>query len=394
MSFRFSRPFASPLARLFLAVICLGAGSAVFETTFNNYLHDTFGLTAAQRGRLELPRESPGFLCSVFAGALFFLPEARMAAAAACAMALGLAGLAQVNLGYWSMLAWLFLWSCGAHLLMPTVASLTIQLSAEGRSGRRLGEVSFVRTLGSLAGSLFVWLVLRRLARPYHAGFLCAAAAAGAAALVFLRMPSLRTEERSPQRFVFKARYGVYYVLCILFGARKQVFLTFGPWVLIKVFHQPFDIFGKLWFAAAIAGLAFRPLLGRLIDRVGERAVLVADGVVLTAICLGYGFAGQWFEPQTAVRLLYACYVADLLMFSAGMARHTYVGKIAERKDDITPTLSLGVTLDHAVSMSAPWLGGLLWMRYGYPSVFLAAAGVAVATCIAALFVRTPAREA
>ncbi len=241
-----------------------------------------------------------------------------------------------------------------------------------------------------MAGSLLVWQVLSRLPQIYRISFLCAAGAGIVAALVFMAMPKGERHKTRSTRFVFKKRYRVYYVLCVLFGARKQMFITFGPWVLVKVFHQPPQAIAKLWLIASVLGLVVNPLLGRAIDRIGERAVLVADGFVLLAICVGYGFSESLLSHDAALHVLQACFVADLLMFSVGMARHTYVGKIAETKDDLTPTLSLGVTIDHAVSMTVPALGGMLWMGYGYPAVFAAAAVVAGATSITALFAKAP----
>jgi len=383
-------PRFKPIHLLFIAMACMGLSSAIFESTLNPYLKDVFELAADARGKLEFPRELPGFLCSIFAGVLFFLPETRMAAVAAAVMAVGLFGLAQVDMGYGHMIVWLFLWSAGTHLLMPLRASLTIHLSAPGRSGTRLGQVAFVRSLGTVVGSLLVWQVLGRLDQVYRVSFLCAGGAGIVAALVFMAMPKGEQHKTRLTRFVFKERYTVYYLLCVLFGARKQVFLTFGTWVLVREFEQGPDAIAKLWLAASLTGLVTNPLLGRVIDWLGERTVLVVDGLVLVAICLGYGFAEKLLPRDTALVLLQVCYVVDLLMFSVGMARQTYVGKIAETKDDVTPTLSLGVTIDHAVSMTVPWLGGMLWMACGYPSVFMAAAVVALMTAATACFVRVP----
>ena len=50
----------------------------------------------------------------------------------------------------------------------------------------------------------------------------------------------------------------------------------------------------------------------------------------------------------------------------------------------------MGVTVNHVVSMSVPAVGGLMWMRYGHSSVFMAAAGMAVLMFIASGFVRVP----
>jgi len=78
------------------------------------------------------------------------------------------------------------------------------------------------------------------------------------------------------------------------------------------------------------------------------------------------------------VRLAYACFVLDQLLFATSMARTMYMNRIALRKDDVTPALSLGVSIDHAVSMTIPFLGGLVWMKLGYPAVFAGAAVIAL----------------
>ncbi|MBT5872035.1 MAG: MFS transporter, partial [Candidatus Latescibacteria bacterium] len=67
--------------------------------------------------------------------------------------------------------------------------------------------------------------------------------------------------------------------------------------------------------------------------------------------------------------------------------------KIAVKKDDLTASLSLGVTIDHAISMSIPTLGGLVWIYYGYQYVFIGAAGVALLTLMAASLIRVPPPE-
>ena len=168
----------NPIVCLFITVGIMGIAAAIFETTFNNYLNDTFHPTPDERGQLEFPRELPGFLTAVFAGALLFLPEARMGVVAAAITAVGFFGLAQVNIGYWHMLVWLALWSAGAHLFMPLRTALTFQVAEEGKSGTRLGQMGVVQTLGQLLGSLLVWQVLGRFAKMYRIGFICAGAAA------------------------------------------------------------------------------------------------------------------------------------------------------------------------------------------------------------------------
>jgi len=186
---------------------------------------------------------------------------------------------------------------------------------------------------------------------------------------------------------VMKRRYSLFYLLCMFSGSRKQIFITFGPWVLIKVFEQPAPTFAKLWIVASALGMVIQPHLGKLIDRVGERAILMANAALIVVVCLGYGFAER-LPLAHPVLLVYGCYIFDNLLFATGIARATYIDKIAESESDIHATLSLGVSIDHAVSMSLPALFGIIWKLFGYPYVFLGAAAISVLDLIAASFLR------
>ena len=73
------------------------------------------------------------------------------------------------------------------------------------------------------------------------------------------------------------------------------------------------------------------------------------------------------------------------------MARDMYLAKIAVRPEHVAPSLSLGVSINHAVSMSIPLLGGLAWIKYGHSAVFLGAAGVAAVMFVFSTLVRIPA---
>jgi membrane protein YdbS with pleckstrin-like domain len=71
------------------------------------------------------------------------------------------------------------------------------------------------------------------------------------------------------------------------------------------------------------------------------------------------------------------------------MARDTYMSKIALKPEHVAPSLSLGITINHAVSMSVPALGGLVWIYYGHSWVFIGAGCVAVLMVVFTSMVRT-----
>jgi MFS family permease len=378
---------------LFLAGIALlGAAGGMMETTFNNYVAEIFNLAADARGKLEFPRELPGFLTALFAGILCFVPETRIAAFSALAIGVGMLGLAWMEPNWTSLLIFTTVWSIGAHLLMPVRSSLTMDMADAKQRGRRMGQVASTGLAASIAGCAVVWISMRWLKAGYPVIFTIGALAAFAAALFLfaMRMPGAHLQR---PRFVWHNRYWLYYVLSLLFGARKQIFITFGPWVLIRVFHQPVWIFAQLWIATAILGVFFQPWLGRAIDRWGERRVLLADSVLLLFVCLGYGFADRLPVPKLALWLLYGCFVGDNLLFGVNMARDTYLSKILVRPDHLGPTLSLGVSINHAVSMSVPALGGWIWMVYGHAYVFVATAVIAVLMALFSNLLRLPAHR-
>ncbi|MBI2441909.1 MAG: MFS transporter [Lentisphaerae bacterium] len=368
----------NPQLKLFLAgVALLSITGGIGESTFNNFLSDTFNLSARSRGFLEFPRELPGLLTALFAGALFFLSETRLAAFAALCVGVGMLGLAFWGASWTMMLIFMIVWSIGIHLLIALRSSIGMALAHPEHKGRRLGQIQGVGIAASIVGCAIVWLLMKYLEAGYRAMFFIGGVLALAAAFFLLAMGMPKAPgQRS--KFVFRPQYWLFYLQALLFGARKQIFITFGPWVLIKIFNQPAYIFAQLWMVAGALGVMFQPALGRAIDRFGERRVLMADAALIFGVCLGYGYAHLIGSRFLALGLLYACFVGDLLLFGTNMARDTYLAKIALKPEDVAPSLSLGVSINHIVSMSVPALGGMLWMRYGHASVFLAAAGVAV----------------
>lgn len=358
-------------------VMLLALSGGIFETTFNNFLSDTFDVGADLRGYLEFPRELPGFLVVILTGALFFLPETIIAALSCLAVGVGMLGLAYWGSSWNLMIALMILWSAGNHIMMPVRSSITLDLAKKGNTATLLGKMAAFGIAANVIGCGIVYISMKYMEVDYSLTFIIGGVAAIAASFFFLHMKLPGAHLKRP-KFVFNAKYWLYYVLAFLFGARKQIFITFGPWVLVRVFDQPAWVIAQLWIVAALLGIFFQPLLGRWIDRHGERRVLMIDSLCVFVVCMGYGFADSLSNSSLALYLLYACFVGDQLLFGANMARTTFLSRIALKKEDVSPTLSLGITINHAVSMTIPALGGLLWIHYGHSWVFISAAGVAV----------------
>jgi predicted MFS family arabinose efflux permease len=357
------------------ATLCAFAQSAV-NAVFNNFVNDTYAIGDFQRGLLEVPRELPGFLVVFVSAVLYLMSPRRLAALATLFAAIGIAGIALFSARYGAMLAWLFLFSVGQHLLIPLTSGITLEFAPEGKAGRRLGQLTGATNLAGIAGSLLVLVGFRVLGFGFRTAFLVAAATFLAATLLLRSMrPQAVPAEQT--RFVLRREYRLFYWLNVLYGTRKQIFLTFAPWVLVTIFHQPTEWVAGLLFAGGVIGIVFNPLLGRAIDRLGERFILMAEAATLVLVCLGYGLARRLFGPNVAMGVASACFVLDQLLMSVSMARATYLKKIARKPGDVAQTLMMGVTIDHAFSILIALAGGVLWTRLGYEYVFVLGALIA-----------------
>lgn len=366
-----------------LASALLGITQSIDNSFFNNFLNDTFTLSISQRTLLEIPREFPGFAVVFVSTLLLFLGDVRVAAVANVLAAFGMLGMGFFSSELNVMVIWLLTYSMGMHLFMPVSNSIVMNLSDQANMGKRLGQVNAANTFVFLVANLTFALVFRNIRVTYQGVYLIGAIAfIGSAALLMFMTPHAPKEKSKGFKLVFKKEYTLFYLLNILFGARKQIFITFAPWVLIKVFNQGVSTFAILGFFIAGLGIFFKPFVGHLIDKVGERFVLAGEAAILIFICLGYAFSKSFFEGigkgGLALYVIFACFIIDQMLMAAGMARATYLKKIAVLPEDVSPTLSMGTTLDHILSMIVPFVGGFIWLKLGYEYVFVGGAVIAV----------------
>jgi predicted MFS family arabinose efflux permease len=376
---------------LFISTLAAAAFSeSVFNSIFNNFLDTTFSLNSFYRTFLELPRESGGLLIIVVSAILFFIPSRRMAAISLLLGASGLVCMAFFSVTFHWMFVWLFIFSLGQHLFMPINTSISMELAKEGETGKRLGQFNAIRNVSIIAGSFFIFLGFKFFHFNFKIAF-CIAALVYLCAACFLCLMHPGSAQPGSSHIKIHKEYKMYYWLAILFGTRKQIFLTFAPWVLVTEFHQSTAVLATLLTIAGISGIVFQPLLGKAIDTYGEKTVLASEAFFLIFICFGYGFSKTIFPLNQAFIVACICFVADQLLMSVNMARSTYLKKIAIKKEHITPTLTMAVSLDHIFSISIALTGGVIWAKWGYQMVFLAGSAIALVNLVSAFFITTPA---
>jgi predicted MFS family arabinose efflux permease len=379
--------------KLFAAAsLTMGVAYGIYDSTFNNFVNERFALTGFQRSLLELPRELPGFLVVFVSALLWFLCSRRLGA---LALVLGAAGALLIGFipsTYAVLALCLFVYSLGQHIFIPLASSIGMELAHEGKTGRRLGQLNAIRNFATILGSFLVFLGFRFLGFRFQHTFLLTAVGLGVAAvLMFLMKPDVA---QKPTMFLKLHReYGLFYILNLLSGSRKQIFITFAPWVIVTIFKQPTQTIATLMTLGGVIGILFQPALGRAIDRFGERLVLQAEALMLVVVCLGYGFSKFLFPERTAFLLVCGFYLLDQMLMSVNMARSTYMKKIALDESHVQPALTAGVTIDHIFSISIALLGGVIWNLFGFQYVFLIGIVVAALDFLAASFIRISPRR-
>jgi MFS family permease len=376
--------------RLFImASLLMGMAYSIIDSTFNNFLSERFALSGFERSFLEFPREIPGFLTVFVAALLWFLCSRRLGALSMFFGVLGTLLIGFASSTYAIMVAWLFIYSLGQHLFLPLSSTIGMELAKEGQIGQRLGQLNAIRNFAAIGGSFLVFLGFKFLGFNFqHTFFLAAIAFALATALMFAMKP----EKTQPPTMYLKLHreYRLFYLLAVFHGSRKQLFMTFGPWVLVTIFHQPTQTIATLLTIGGVIGILFQPFLGRAIDRFGEKTVLVSEAILLALVCFGYGFAKSIFPEGIAFLITCVCFLLDQMSLSFGMARSTYMRKIARQISDVQPALTVSVTIDHIFSISLALIGGVIWNTFGFQYVFLMGMFIAIGNFFAALQVYIP----
>jgi predicted MFS family arabinose efflux permease len=374
-------------------MVIFGVATGLFMGTLNNYLHEVLAIGKAERGWVEFPRELPGLLLIVLLSLFYRLCETTILRIAMLISLAGLAGISFLGESMVPAIIMIVLWSTGEHLFMPVRSSISVHLAREGKEGLALGSVRSVGNLGQVIGYGLVaalFLVLSRLwsdntpFQNFRIVFLVAALIMLAGLAVSLKLKPAGNKIKR-KRMYMDRKYWRYYLLEVFFGARKQVFLTFAPFVLILHYNARTQLLATLYFSANLAIIFIGPALGKLVDRIGYRTVIIADALILVVLCILYGFTHNVLEPSAAFIVICAVFILDSILFVAGMARTMYVKSISSSREETTATLSTGLSINHLISILIAIGGGVLWERLGIETLFSVAALLGIGSFVFSL---------
>ena len=376
---------------LLISLLITGLSYGLYKGMLDNYLAEVVMMGEMDRGVTEFFRELPG-IALVFILAVFYMMSAEtMYKAGAVIMLCGMGMHALLPPSKALVTLAICVYSLGEHIQLGMKSTLMMSYAKPGKGGAALGVQSSVSQIGTLAGYLVIVGAFSVLAvsQPYKAFFVAAALLAALSAVYSMRIKGESKPDASKRRFYFHKKYNKYYMLEMFYGARKQVFLTFGPYVLILFYGANAATISLLFAVSAIACFFASPVVGRIIDRLGYKVVMISDTLILVIVCFFYGFAHHIFPRDVAFIVCCVNYVLDAVISLAAMASNVYVKDLASSDEEVKATISTGVSINHVITIFIALFGGWIWETLGIETLFVASAILGLCNSAYAATIRT-----
>ena len=361
---------------LLLSVLITGLSYGLYKGMLDNFLAEVVQMGEMDRGVTEFFRELPGILLVFILAVFYMLSAETLYKAGAVIMLVGL-GMHAI-LPPTKVLATLAIcmYSLGEHIQLGMKNTLSLEYAKPDHGGAALGVQSSVNQIGTLVGYLVIVAVfaVAAKAQTYTVFFYVAAGLAAVSAVFSLRLTGKSKTDDTKRRFYFHKKYTKYYMLEMFYGARKQVFFTFGPYVLILFYGANAAMISLLFAVSAIACFFASPVVGRIIDKLGYKVVMVADTLILVIVCFFYGFAHHLFPKNVAFIICCVNYVLDAVISLASMASNVYVQDLADNAQEVKATISTGVSINHVITIFIALFGGWVWETLGIETLFIVSA--------------------
>lgn len=362
---------------LMVLTIAAAAGLQSWMILFNNFAVDVAGLNGQQIGVIGSVREVPGLLALLVVYVLLIVREHHLAA-----LSIVTVGVGSIMTGFMPTFSGLVIstlvLSFGFHYFETTNQSLTLQYFDKTRAPLVFGKMRSLSAAVNIAagGSVFCLGFIF----DYKTIFiLIGILVLSLGAWGFTQHPIDRHLPPQRQNMIVRRKYALFYFLTCMAGARRQIFVAFAVFLMVKEFDCSVVQVAALFVVNNIINYFLSPVIGRAIVRFGERKVLSLEYASLILVFIGYA----WTDSLFIVMLLY---VADHIFYNFAIAIRTYFQKVAD-PGDIAPSMAVSFTINHLAAVLLPVIGGALWM-IDYRIPFLAGAAMSAVSLIAVQWIR------
>lgn len=367
-----------------IALFCVAVACAMGPNTLSNYFNDVFHVTSAQRGFIEVPRETPGILCVFIVAFLGFIGNVKLAILSQVFVLIGFSILGFLSPSYNIMLCAIFISSTGEHLFMPLNDALSMSMAKLGDEGKFLGKFRGIYISGSLVGSGLIFLGFKTGLFSYNTKIIIPFAItlvfSFTAILFLIRVKNPFEEKVKSHKLVFKREYIGYYFITLSYGCQKRIRIVFAPWVIINLLGKGADTVALLAICCHFIGTYISPLIGKALDKYGYNFMLKIESLYIVFSFCGMGILAKLINndiitsSKLGIILVFVFYILCYSFDRWGIVHSYYMKKIAVTESDVTKTLSAGISIDHVMAIIASPIMGLIWDKFGVQYVFYIAA--------------------
>lgn len=365
----------------FLAVLTAAStvGIQGYTILFNNFAVESVHLNGLQVGLTQSIREVPGFLALTAIYVMLVVCEHRLAALSIILLGIGVA-MTGLFPSFGGVACTTLLMSFGFHYYETVNQSLTLQYFSTHQSPLVMGKLRSLAAVSSIVSAVLIWCL--GFFMGYPGMFMVIGGLVLLAGLwAVFKDPTHTAVPPQKLRMFLRRRYWLYYLLTFMSGARRQIYMVFSMFLMVKIFHFSVQTITLLFIINNLINWVINPMIGRAINAFGERTLCTVEysGVIL--VFLGYAYtSSKW--------MVAIIYIIDYILFNFAVAIRTYFQKIADPQD-IAPTSAVGFTINHIAAVFLPALGGYLWML-NYRIPFLMGAALGCVSLVLAQFIRGP----
>ena len=359
-----------------ISLIVTGLGYGIYKGVIDNYLAEIVGMGEFDRGLAEFFREIPGLMLVFILATLYTFSTQKLYKLGAVIMLVGMGMLSIVSPTKLLVTIAVCIYSLGEHIQLGMKNTLSLEYAKENQEGQALGYQNALYQIGMVFGYIVIIFAFSSLVanKPYKLFFLIATLIMGIGAVYAFKIHGNSETDKSKSRFYFRKKYTKYYMLEVFYGARKQVFFTFGPYVLILFYGASASVISMLFAISAVCCFFLAPTVGKIIDKLGYKIVMISDTLILVVVCFFYGFAHHIFPKDIAFIVCCINYILDSIISLASMASNVYVQDISDSKEEVKATISTGISVNHLITILIALFGGYIWQTLGIETLFIISA--------------------
>lgn len=343
-------------------------GFAGWNALLHNYTIEMAGFGWFEAGLTQTVREVPGFLAFTAIFWLLILREQAMAYISLVILGIGVA-VTGANPTLNGIMFTTFVMSVGFHYFETINTSLQLQLLPKAQAPHLIGRIVSAGAMAQFIayGSLAIawWAGWHNYMQLYLLLGLACAVLTLVAIFYFGRFEGSVLQRK---KIVVRKRYWLYYALTFMSGARRQLFMAFGGFLLVKKFGYNVADMALLMLVTSSMNTIFAPRLGRLVAAWGERNTIALENCVLICVFIGYAMT----DSATLAAVLF---IIDGIFFTLILAQKTYFQKIGDPAD-MAATAATAFTINHIAAVGIPVTFGLIG-SVDYAMIFWLGAGIA-----------------